>query len=295
MSSFDAEKFCIDHSVPYWTEGKNVTAGWVNIQCPFCGDHSNHGGFNLDEGYYNCWKCGWHALDEVIKEVTDEPWFRVYQILDEYSHPIIAVKTKVVRPEQVVLPPETGALRERHRQYLIRRGFDPDELEKEYDLRGTGHIGRYAFRIIIPIYYNGQLVSYEGRDITGMQDQRYKACALSDEVVPRKNILYNIDHVPGRVAVVCEGVTDVWRMGRGAVATFGISYTQAQVNLILKRFERVVILYDMGDDAQIQADRLAWQISAGGRESIIYELDGVDDPASMSDQDARKLMKEILG
>lgn len=294
--AFDAEQFCIDYDIPYATEGKNVGVGWVGVTCPFCDDVGTHGGFNIEDGYFKCWKCGWHPLPEAIKELTQEIWPRVYEIIDRYKHPLVTQfkNRNRERPATLVLPPECGDMTERHRQYLLRRGFEPEHIIKEYDLRGTGHVGRYAFRIIIPIYFDYKLVSYEGRDITGRQDERYKACPVSQEVIPRKSIVYNADKVPGRTVVVTEGVTDVWRLGRGAVATFGITFTPAQVNLLVKRYNRIIILYDMGSDAQIQAERLAWQVSAQGREAIIYDLEGVDDAGSMSDDDARHLMKEAL-
>jgi DNA primase len=183
---------------------------------------------------------------------------------------------------------------ERHREYLRRRRFDPDYLEKEYDLKGTGHLGRYAFRLIIPIYYEGKLISYEGRDITDQQDLRYKACPLDQEVIPRKHILYTIDKVPGKTVVVTEGVTDVWRLGPGAVATFGTGFTQEQLILVTKRFDRIILLFDPDDKAQEHAEYLAWQINSLGKEAIIYELEGVEDPGSMPQDDADAMMRDAL-
>ena len=35
-------EFLDDYDIEYWTEGKNVVKGWVNITCTFCDDDSNH-------------------------------------------------------------------------------------------------------------------------------------------------------------------------------------------------------------------------------------------------------------
>lgn len=293
--SFDAERFCIDFNIPFWSEGKNVGRRWIAVQCPMCIDHSNHGGFNIDGGYYSCWQCGWHPLEQVVKEITDESWPRVYNIIEQYSRPRpFKDRRNIERPKMLQLPEGTGPLQERHRAYLRSRNFDPDHLEKEYDLKGTGHIGRYAFRLIIPIYFEGELISYEGRDITNQQDLRYKACPLDQEVIPRKHILYGIDKVPGSTLVAVEGVTDVWRLGRGAAATFGTGFTQEQIVLVTKRFDRIILLFDPDEKAQEHAEYLAWQINSLGKEAIIYELEGVEDPGSMPQEDADALMRDAL-
>jgi hypothetical protein len=43
-----------------------------------------------------------------------------------------------------------------------------------------------------------------------------------------KETLYNLDNAKDGTAIVVEGPIDVWRIGDGAVATFGVIYTQKQ-------------------------------------------------------------------
>lgn len=59
-----------DNDLEYWTQGKNVTAGWVNIQCVFCDDLSNHLGIRLSDYRVSCWKCGGNTMANVIMAVT---------------------------------------------------------------------------------------------------------------------------------------------------------------------------------------------------------------------------------
>ena len=54
---------------------------------------------------------------------------------------------------------------------------------------------------------------------------------MEKSVVNYKDILYNMDRVQGEKVVVVEGITDVWRMGDGFVASFGTTLTSAQINL----------------------------------------------------------------
>ena len=44
IESFDVLEFLDDRGIPYVTEGKNVSYGWAEINCPFCpdGDPSEH-------------------------------------------------------------------------------------------------------------------------------------------------------------------------------------------------------------------------------------------------------------
>ena len=73
-----------DYNITYWTFDKNVKRGWVNIKCPMCGDKSNHLGFNLSAQYYNCWKCGYSSIEDILKEILSMSYAEVKELLDEY-------------------------------------------------------------------------------------------------------------------------------------------------------------------------------------------------------------------
>lgn len=195
------------------------------------------------------------------------------------------------RPSSVKLPPGTASLTSVHKKYLEDRGFDPDELEKRWHLKGTRNIGPYSFRIIIPIYQNNKLVSFQGRDITGRSPLRYKACPLNREVVPHKECLYGEDYVDSDNVVVVEGVTDVWKLGKGSVATFGIAYKRAQV-LRLLQYKNVHIVYDPEPIAQSQAERMAYELSSLGVN--VHVVSGLKcDPGDLSADEARDLMRML--
>jgi len=54
-----------DHRVQYVAEGdkgRHVRRGWVQVHCPFCrGSQDYHLGYNIDQGYYCCWRCKFHG------------------------------------------------------------------------------------------------------------------------------------------------------------------------------------------------------------------------------------------
>ena len=182
---FDAQKFLEDYSIPISTSGKNTQPGWINIKCPFCYDNSNHGGFNIIKGYYNCWQCGHHSLYDVISKLTGE---NPKQILYNYSTRYLINKKlnkKKAPVEKLKIP--GSELTKQQRKYLINRNFDPDFLIEKYKIKGTGPTGAYSFRIIAPIFYKNKAVSYQSRDTTNKQKLRYKACSKDKEIIHHQN------------------------------------------------------------------------------------------------------------
>ena len=124
---------------------------------------------------------------------------------------------------------------------------------------------------------------------------RYKACSEDDEVIHHKHILYGIDYISDGKGIIVEGITDVWRLGYGAVATFGTSYTQEQVLLIREKFNAVYILYDA--DSEGRAVELGWKIDKFGSDAVVVETIELQkgDIGEMPQDEAENLKRELLG
>jgi hypothetical protein len=292
--------------ITFQESGPGIAKGWVGIPCPFCtGHHGFHLGYCVDPkskffGAFSCWRCGGKKATKVISTILSVDEREAYLIIKQYSldGSNIAFYSPGIKkgPSSGVtickLPPGTGSLKAIHKKYLRDRGFLPSKIAAKYSLQATGPAGGYNHRIIIPIEFESKLVSYQGRDITDRSELKYKACREEDEVRPHKHCLYGYDNVVGDSVVVVEGVTDVWRLGDGSVATFGIKYTQEQVALLL-RFKRVFILFDGEEQAQEQARLLAIALYSEDRHVEIVELSG-GDPGEMKQEDADGLMRELL-
>jgi len=292
---FDAIKYLRDIGRQFWTSGKNVSPGWTNIRCPFgCGDNSNHGGFSPDDNYA-CWKCGGHSIENVIIALERIPYHVACQRRKQYEtnfRPVLPIlKTRNVSG-QLKLPMGTKKMEVRHKEYLHRRRFDPETLEAKYNLLGTGPAGHLPHRIVIPIFYQGRMVSWQARDITGKAELKYKSASPDVEEVRHKNILYNLDNCQGQTILVVEGVTDVWRLGDNTAGTFGVKFTQAQL-LILSKYKRVFFVYDGEPEAQAQAERACKILSGVGviAENVILDK---GDPGSMNQKEADRLKSELL-
>lgn len=298
-----------DTGVPSIEKGKHSRPGWIQVHCPFCLDGSSyekyHGGFNIEGEYYNCWKCGYRPLYEVLPLLFNTTAKEAKAITKRYkedSPPITKEEKKRIGIEKFSLPPYCQKMDCRHRDYLRKRGFDSERLEAEWNLVGTSHCGDYKLRVIAPITLDGKVVSYQGRDITDKAKLKYKACPMKTEVVHHKDIVYGFDKLNETRrkdrCIIVEGVFDAWRLGAGAVATFGIGFTIKQVLFLAKRkIKTAFIMYDPEEKAQDQAEKLSIQLNGLGVKSKIIDIskEGVEDPGTLSENKARQIKKDLLG
>jgi hypothetical protein len=195
-------------------------------------------------------------------------------LLKRYKGKDLEEKKEIVRAESVVFPTGTLPMTSRHKRYLASRKFDPDYLEAFWNLKGTGEAGNYKFRVIAPIYFQGQLISYQGRDITDKQSSKYKACAEEEEVISHKYILYGWDQVPAdqKTCLVVEGVTGVWRFGAGSLATFGVEYTHSQIRLLACRFDKIYTLSDPDEAGERMMNKITTDLLVMGKEVVSLEF-----------------------
>jgi len=293
IMSWDAIQFCRDNSVEYWLSGKNVQEGWVNINCPLCDDESNHGGFNSVVGYYHCWRCGGHKIVPVIKSLLPVSWDTASKMFLDYTgriQIINKISRKKPKGKKIEIPGEE--LAKMHKKYLSSRGFEPEYFEKKYNLKGTSTAGEFKYRIIIPIYYDGKLVTFQGRDVTDKQQLRYKALSTEKSLIDYREIFYEFDNVGQKTIGLVEGCFDQWRLGDGFVASFGTSLTEQQIRLLCD-FDRVFILFDPEFEAQSRAKEIANKISSIGINAEIIDIEIDGDPADLSDDEAKYIRREL--
>ncbi len=286
QSSLDLERLLIDNGVDFSTSSDGE---WINVACPFCDDSKKHLGYSLTKGNWTCFRCGKHRDYETIAGLLNQTLVESRRTCEKYrkaegvregiqtsSRPITTRNSGCL---EVKLPYGTAKMTERHRNYLKSRDFDPDQLEREWSLLGTGSLGPFANRIIIPIYQAGELVCYQGRDITGKSKTRYKSCPDDLAKISIKNLIYGIDKVEGDRIVITEGATKVWRIGSPAVATFGAIVTDAQI-LILKKFQKRIVLFDGDNTGRERAANLASRLGMFSGKTEVFEL-----PDGMSPDD----------
>lgn len=291
-----------DFSIPYATEGhKHCRPGYVNTECPHCtGNPGLHLSFNLQGNYFVCWRCGWHPINISIAALLHISETEANKLAKQYGGSSVKINEPKVRlrlkPHH--LPSHSEPMTQIHRQYLEGRGFDPERLEYEWKLLGTGPIStldnlRYNHRIIIPFIWNGEQVSFDSRDITGKANNKYMACPLDRELIPHKDILYGDQTQWHSTGICVEGPTDVWRFGPRAFATSGIKYKPKQIRAISQHFKRVAVVFDGGEiQAQSQARKLVAELKFRGVDAFRVDIEG--DPGGMKQSEADYLVKQLL-
>jgi DNA primase len=289
---FDFARIFRENGIPFIVD---MSSGWVNIKCPFCADHSFHGGFNLKKGYFHCWRCGGHRLDLTLARLLKIEEIEVDNILFEYQGRSVFIKKLNNKQKNISKLHKMGEeLNRRDLSYLRKRGFDPDFLIKKYQITSGGFIGDWKFRILIPIIYDGQLISYQGRDITGKQKLRYKTLSNELSIKDPKTILYNLDNCTSDMVVLVEGVFDCWKLGDGVAATFGTSMTEAQINLLSRRFSKIRFLFDPEPAAQKRALFYANKIAALGVSVDVLDSELGHDPGDFTEKEVQ-IFRDALG
>jgi hypothetical protein len=267
----------LDHyGVHYETEGKHTRRGWVQLDCPWCSGEL-YLGYNIAGNYCNCWRCGSHSTLDVLVSVTRANYPAViglYKQLDraDYEKPHTVVCGKL-------LVPQASFLEKAHVKYLHEvRGFrhsEINELVKLWKIRGIGPFApKLTWRILIPIEYRSEVVSWTTRSIGEFTSVRYVSASPSEERMHHKHLLYGEDYARASI-IVCEGPIDVWKIGPGAVATLGVGYTGEQL-LRMSRYPHRAIWFDNEPDARQRARRLRDDLTAFPGTTYVIMSDAKD-------------------
>lgn len=298
-----------DYGVETAPEGhKHHRPGWVNVDCPFCVHNPGyHLGFNEDGKYFYCWSCGkdnaW-SIKKTLSTLLHISESEASRLAKEYN--IFRGKRRIEKPKIKVnhkpfkFPSDTGPMKRNHKKYLEKRGFDPDYLEKEWGVLGTGPASYldnvdYSHRLLTPIYWEGRIVSFQTRDITDKQSPKYKTCPEEREKVHHKHILYrspNLIYWKRETGICVEGKFDVWRFGPIGFATFGIEYMPEQVWVMAKLFKRIFTAFDPEPQAQKKAEDMRGELRFRGVEC--HNIDLLSDPGALPQKEANYIVKQIM-
>ncbi len=298
----DFLKLCRDFNVPLApSSNTHVRDRWIQVQCYSCGPRGSHGGwylgFSIDSGAFSCYRCGalkfWDALAGILNK--KEPR-ELRQIVAQYQTGQTPVRVPITRQKTLKPPPGLLPMAAIHRRYLTGRGFQPEELEKVWEIAGCGAAnGGWSWRIVAPVKNpEERIVAYQGRAI-GTAEPKYKFTDHDMCLEDPHGMLYGIHLCKQREAVIIvEGITGAWRMGPGTVGTFGIRWHRPQANL-LREFKNRYILFDDGDNekqAKQQARKLAEHLSLfSGNTEILSGFK--TDPGDFTPQQAAKIRRRI--
>jgi hypothetical protein len=261
--------------------------GWIQIrQCPFCSSDNFHLGYNLQAKYFNCWKCGGHFGPKVLEALglAREKARALYQGIDTTGLAQSRERARVSVQE----PSGRRLLGPIHELYLLRRGFDPKQIVRLWGVEAIGVAARLAWRLYIPIFRRGVKVSWTTRAIGEKIAQRYISASAEEEAVNHKEVVYGLDFC-GHSVVICEGPLDAWKVGPGAGALFGTTFSTAQVKELVS-IPRRFICFDSSPEAQRKAHELANQLSSfpGVTENLLIDA---KDPGDASPKEIKLIRK----
>jgi hypothetical protein len=275
MSYNDLLSFFDDNKVDYLTEGNHhCREGWVQVNCMFCtgGDSGYHLGINIDGGYGNCYRCGWKSLQAIVSAITGchrQEAKSLVNRLSRGSKTQIKVFTEPTNKLPFVLPNDNtlNNTNSHAYQYLKTRYHEQvQDVIDMYNLCATNFMYKfkaikddkeyesmkYASKIVIPNYYNNEVVSFQTRSYLP-HEKSYITAKPNEEIMHHKDFLWGIDNVLTDTIIVCEAPFDAMTIGYGAVHTHGVNVTENQLNE-LATFKRVYLAFDQ-DKADIESAR----------------------------------------
>lgn len=290
------EDFLREYHVDFKRPGEHhhATTGRLQVDCPFCssGSKKYRMGIALSAAFANCWVCGPHKILETLVGVTKQPWSECKQFLKEQNLGA-QYYNRIQYPDrqegQTIIPDNVSVtLPIPHKRYLESRGLNPKDLANTWDIRGIGIAPRLQWRLFIPVYFGGEMFSWTTRALHDNTKLRYISASTQESRAPIKHLLYGEDYVLDKIMVV-EGPLDVWKIGKGAVATFGLEYTKQQLYRIAKYPVRY-ICFDLGKREAMQAKKLADELAMFPGETKWIEL-SAKDPGSASEKELKKLRR----
>ena len=266
---------------------KRVKAGLFNFRCPICGDSQKNK--SKTRGYlyevkantnFKCHNCGasmslnnfLKKIDPVIQKqyalekfkeghtgrnfVVDEPEFK-------FEAP--KFKTKIKLPKAIEIPRAAG--------YLMARKLDPSKFFYAEKFKKFANSLKPTFdsekhdedRIIIPLYYEKNLIGFQGRSIDP-SPVKYITVMLDDDA-PK---IYGLDNIRTNAPVyVTEGPFDSTFI-RNSIAMCG-----ADADVGRWGISNPVWIYDNEPRNREITNRIAKTIDAG--HSVVIWPDAIDD------------------
>jgi hypothetical protein len=291
----DIKDFCKHLSLEIRREGEHhhCTQGYIQFDCPNCSPKSGRFrlGWNLEGHFFSCWQCGHLPVLETWHRLSRVPRGELVRCLKDITHAYNYKERKL--PGKLVIPKGLGPLQTPHLKYLINRGFRniKDMIEK-WQLQAFDHTNpRLAWRIFIPVIYDGEVVSWTTRSISDKQSNRYITAGPGEQMFSIKSLLFGADHCTNTV-IVTEGPMDAMKLGPGAVALCGMTWTRSQL-LAISKFPKRYIVFDGGHEATQRSKTLATELSVFPGSTAWIGLKPGEDPASLPKeklQDLRKLL-----
>ena len=323
---FDIEQFLIDNKIEYRKSGENVAKGNVNINCPFC-DHDDkfHMGIHPKKLVFGCWRSSEHKdrkIERLVQKLLNcsKDYAKLIvrgnkeTTIDSNIDLVTYISQKLFKADKYTTDDNKAHIGHDlsefkafktiksdtvYYNYLKSRGFDTVSLLiDKYNLKFSA-TGKWAGRIIFPVYINNRLVTWQGRDITGKSFLRYKDLSKDKSLIHLKACIYNYDNLKGGdILYICEGVFDALKVDYytnsdvNATCVFTKTVTDEQYKLLfnkVKSYNEVRILFDQGTikDANLVKGQIK---TFNSNSKVVYLSTHIKDAGDMTPEQIRRYL-----
>lgn len=303
-----------------------------SYKCPFCQDYKERLYINIDRKVYWCHNCeSTGTIVTFISEYAHVTWkeaLKIYREFEGYDHKLPEsieeeVYSRLIKapeieqpkyvyplPEEFILIEEArGPVGEKAVRYLKSREVTLEMAERYYI--GYCEEGKYANRIIMPDFENGELIYWQARTflptptnpvLKKMFRKVLNPSLTQDQVkqgiraVDKSEVIGNIDFVLEEgMAVLCEGKFDSYTIGDIGACLHGKHMSDEQfLKLVLNRdkIQCIAIMLD-GDamkNAIITADRLYKYFD----DVLVCKLPKDADPNSLGRKKVLEILKDAI-
>jgi len=324
IPKFDIYTYLSEIGVPYRESGRNVGNGAIGICCPLCGDTNFHMGVNIEKKFYNCWRCGDYdqqgrgnlfnlicLLEGVNKKSAFKKILKYSEFEDDYQEKDIYASLGVIEKQwekenlnlSVSIPKKNNDVNisgsykqlselnsemfseEIFLSYIKKRKFTVNEL-LEWEVRAYVS-GKFARRLVFPLYQDNKIVNYTGRDVTGKMEMKYLNCSNKDAVIPMKDLFFGLEYIkpnPEKLVLV-EGALDTIRIGKGkAIGSMGLILSERQKELIYQLYpSKLLIMFD--SEAWIEAEKIKKELGVFIDNIEVVRLTDGKDPADLTENE----------
>jgi DNA primase len=277
---------------------------YVYVLCPDCDGAEPHLWVHVKTGGWGCWKSSRHkgGPKKLIMHLERVSESQAGQTLRKFSkagtyeleEEIEELKFKEITLPEGLVP--AGESREAM-AFLRRRGFTV-QTAVDWDLyyaKNTRYKGiKFKQRIIIPIYHEGKLIAFQGRDVTGRQSIPYLSSPPEDdETQPLNHSVYNAQRVDPSLIVITEGVSDCWTIGKEhGTCLFGKRLYEEQFDILESiSYNGTKIVVALDGDAYDDAEQIAMDLV--GFDVRVPELPYGEDPASLGHEKIWELIRDV--
>lgn len=265
----------------------------IVVNCSWCApkDYKKKLTINAISGLWHCWKCGKKGnfnsfCRQYAKERIDPSFFITEKkkiLVPSTQYPSNTVN-EIPYPENFsflssVKNFEKSLSTKKYFDYLINRGLSIEDIFY-YRIGYCSH-GKYANRVIIPVYRDDIFVSFIARAIT----EDIKPKVLTPASLPGthgiKDYVFNLDRAKDtKLLLIGEGVFDAIALGVSGICLFGKEATKYQLSQIIQaKPRRTVICLD--GDAYDYSVKLGKQLLLHLEDIRICKFPQEQDPSSL--------------